>query len=159
MGIEAIQQKPVTATGVNKKHSPKVGQSEITIPIGQKKPEKTEQTNFEKIEKNVVNDLKSGVLTREDGYKILGIFKVDDDYMVYHADKVKRATGKMPTYGDIKARYGLKAGDLRKSNNLTFVPGDKDARGNNVDLYRPDEIDGSNVRIQLKLMEKYLKAK
>lgn len=67
------------------------------------------------------SDWESGILTREDT-----LFKLDHKYIFNYQEYVKRTGDKNVTIGQIKSRYKIPDGILRKKDDLYDYPGNLD---------------------------------
>lgn len=67
------------------------------------------------------SDWESGILTREDT-----LFKLDHKYIFNYKEYVKRTGDKNVTIGQIKSRYKIPDGILRKKDDLYDYPGNLD---------------------------------
>lgn len=114
-----------------------------------KETQKYEQEKLERLKKTVSADLMLGVLTRKKG-------TFDNvEYFIFDADKYgEKNKGKKLNYGDIKSRYGLSDGVLKKENGLRFLPHDMDKRGDDINLYYPGEIGSKTVKFRVSELQK-----
>lgn len=142
--------KEVSSVGTNSVSTasakkPQKAESVITIPVGKN------ATGTQNIQDNITKDFISGVLTRDEG-KIWGV-QVNQPSLVYDSDKYRKLTGKELTLGEIKARYGLPDGVIKKLNpelglgTITFEG------GLTLDGYTPTYAGSSKIKLPLDLIK------
>lgn len=77
-----------------------------------------------KIQQNINTDWESGILTKEDSpFKFFGK-PLDHKYIFDYKEYVKQTNNKGLTIGQLKSRYNIQDGDLRKTGQLCQYPGD-----------------------------------
>lgn len=110
----------------------------------------------EKVKESISKDLASGILTQKTKFRLIGD---NEEVVVFDSEKYqKENNGKKLTFGEIKERYGIPAGELKKYNDLQFGTYQQTkGRGDDTDQYYPEELMGSGeVTIPKSAIKKYL---
>jgi len=115
----------------------------------------------QKVKANVQSDLGNEILQKDD--KSIGGIVVKKGDLYFNYQRYVETTGKDITLGDIKKRYNLDDGVLKKANNLRFggsvTPGMQEGKGANLNKYTPSELGLNFVKIPRECLDKYLNDK
>ncbi len=97
---------------------------------------------------NIRSDIENGRLVHQPAIELFGM-TLRKGYYLYHPTKTE-------TWGDLKARYNIPDGVLRKANGLRFEACTMDGRGDCLNAYEINYFKRNGAKIPEQYIKKYV---
>lgn len=139
MSVKSVNLHHVGNVGAHNKTAKSTKSEEIIIPIGKSTSQEVTQAKPKDVKAQITEDLNSGKLKYVERNSIVKLFG-GEDYYLYHG-------GKKETFGDLKNRYNLPDGTIKKENGLRIGAGEVDKYGTNLNKFPINYYCDEGVRL------------